>query len=286
MGAWWGLVLGLGLFLVWWSWVTPAPAAPEFVAAWRRSMHDRLVQAGLPSVTPATLAALSLVIGAVVGALVWTLTAVPVLAVCFAAIAGGVPPTVVASRARSRARLLRDVWPEVVDTLASGIRAGLSLPEALAHIGQRGPAELREPFDQFGQDFRATGRFHDCLDSLKARLADPVSDRIIETLRITRDVGGTDVGTVLRTLSTFLRDEAHTRGELEARQSWTVNAARLAAAAPWVVLALLAAQPANLHAYRSGTGTVVIIVGAVVTVVAFRLMVRAGRLPIESRVLR
>ena len=40
-----------------------------------------------------------------------------------------------------------------------------------------------------------------------------------------RQVGGSELGRLLRTLSAFLRADARTRGEIEARQSWTVNAA-------------------------------------------------------------
>ena len=150
---------------------------------------------------------------------------------------------------RSAAAELRDLWPEVVDNLASGVRAGLSLPEALTQLGVRGPEELRRPFARFGEDYRATGRFDDCLDRLKAALADPVGDRIVESLRMAREVGGTDLGRLLRTLSAFLREDARTRAELETRQGWTVNAARLAVAAPWIVLALLSLRPEAVDAY-------------------------------------
>ena len=71
----------------------------------------------------------------------------------------------------------------------------------------------------FADDYRPTGRFHDCLDRLKDRLADPVGDRLVETLRIAREVGGTDLGRLLRTLSAFLREDARTRAELETRQA-------------------------------------------------------------------
>lgn len=181
---------------------------------------------------------------------------------------------------------MRDVWPEVVDNLASGIRAGLALPEAVAQLADRGPVQVREPFATFAADYRASGRFADSLDALKNRLADPVADRIVEALRITREVGGTDVGRLLRTLSDFLREDARTRGELEARQSWTVSAARLAVAAPWVVLAVLSTRGANAAAYNSATGVTVLVLGGLATVVAYRLMVRLGRLPQEVRVLR
>jgi tight adherence protein B len=46
----------------------------------------------------------------------------------------------------------------------------------------------------------------------------------------------------LRALSGYLREDLRTRGELESRQAWTVNAARLAVAAPWVVLLLMSLQ--------------------------------------------
>ena len=126
----------------------------------------------------------------------------------------------------------------------------------------------------------------ECLDRLKDGLADPVGDRVCETVRVAREVGGSDLGTVLRTLSAFLREDARTRGELEARQSWTVNAARLAVAAPWLILLLLASQSTTLGAYDSPAGIMLLAIGGGVCVVAYRLMVWIGRLPEERRVLR
>lgn len=142
------------------------------------------------------------------------------------------------------------------------------------------------PFASFAEDYRTSGRFQDCLDRLKDRLGDPVGDRLIESLRIAREVGGSDLGRLLRTLSTFLREDARTRAELETRQGWTVNAARLATAAPWVVLAMLSLQRDSLQAYSTPAGVLVLAIGAGVTVVAYRLMIRIGGLPDDERVLR
>ena len=162
----------------------------------------------------------------------------------------------------------------------------MALPEALSQLGTRGPEELREPFEAFADDYRLTGRFHDSLDRLKDRLSDPVGDRLVESLRIAREVGGTDLGHLLRTLSGFLREDARTRAELETRQSWTVNAARLAVAAPWAVLAMLSTNPESVAAYATPLGVLVLAVGAAVTAVAYWAMLRIGRLPEDERVLR
>ena len=150
----------------------------------------------------------------------------------------------------------------------------------------RGPEPLQPSFQRFAADYRASGKFADCLDALKQDLADPVGDRVCETLRVAREVGGTDLGTVLRTLSDLLRVDARTRAELETRQGWTVNAARLAVAAPWLVLLLLGSQSDALHTYDSSGGVLLLAIGAAVCLAAYRIMLRIGRLPEEPRVLR
>ena len=172
-----------------------------------------------------------------------------------------------------------------MDNLASAVRAGMSLPEALAGLGTRGPEPLRPAFRAFALDYQASGRFGDALDRLKALLADPVGDRVVEGLRIAREVGGGDLGRLLRNLSGYLRDDLRTRSELESRQAWTVNGARLAVAAPWIVLFLLCFQPEVIHRYSSPGGVAVLVGGALSCLVAYRLMVRLGRLPTERRIL-
>jgi tight adherence protein B len=243
------------------------------------------VQAGLGSVSPAGLIIACAGVGAVVGTVMLAVSRAPAIAAAFGLISAWTPVALVRLRRRQRQAERRDLWPEVVDNLASAVRAGLSLPEALTQIGVRGPVELRAPFTSFGEDYRASGRFFECLDRLKAALADPVGDRIVESLRMAREVGGTDLGRLLRTLSAFLREDARTRAELETRQGWTINAARLAVAAPWFVLAMLSVQPEAVDAYNTPQGLVVLAVGGAVCVVAYRLMIRVGRLPSEQRVL-
>jgi tight adherence protein B len=281
-----GLMSGAGLFCIWWSFWTPnrSTASSRFAPGARA--RELLVQADLPSVTPQAFLLTAAGFGLTVFVGVFALSGVTAVAACFALMATWLPISTVIGRARRRRERWRDLWPEVVDNLASGVRAGLSLPEALGQIGDRGPEPLRPPLVAFARDNRLTGSFGTALDSLKERLADPVADRLCEALRITREVGGSDLGRLLRSLSAFLREDARTRSELEARQSWTVYAARLAVAAPWLVLALLATRPESVAAYDRPAGAAVLLIGGVVSVLAYRLMLLIGRLPEEQRVLR
>lgn len=286
MGALLGLLFGLGLLLVWRSGPRRPPPRPREGETLTERTRDLLAQAGIEGVTPNQLFTASGALGLTVFLLVLGTSQVPVIALLFGGFAALLPFLLVRRRRGQRTVELREVWPEAVDNLASGVRAGLSLPEALTQLGVRGPEQLRSPFRRFGEDYRATGRFGESLDALKRNLSDPVGDRVVEALRMAREVGGTDLGRLLRTLSTFLREDARTRAELETRQGWTVNAARLALAAPWVLLLLLASRPNAVEAYNTPAGTLVLLFGGGVSFVAYRVMIRIARLPTERRVLR
>jgi len=286
MGAILGVMLGIGLLLVWDS-TSPRPRRSRST---RRHLTERtaemLGQAGYPAMRPHQLWMLCLLTGVVGVAAVVVMSGSAVIACAFGLFAAYAPVAMVRARRRQRTVELRDVWPDVVDNLASAVRAGMSLPDAVAQVGQRGPLSLRAPFRRFADDYRATGRFSECLDDLKRALADPVADRVVESLRVAREVGGSDLGRVLRTLSQFLREDARTRAELETRQGWTVNAARLALAAPWVVVALLSLRPETVAAYDTTGGALVLAVGGGLSFAAYRVMLRIARLPTEERVLR
>lgn len=287
-GAFLGLVAGLGLLSIWWSLWEQEGQVPRRGRVGRAMdrLRDDLVTVGLTSVPPAAVPALSAGLGLVIAAVLWATSSAVVPSLAIGAVSTALPVVFLRSAARRRATALREVWPEAVDHINSAIRAGLSLPEALVQLSRKGPEELRPAFHEFSLDYQASGDFAACLDRLKVRLADPVGDRIVEALRITRDVGGTDLGGLLRTLASFLREDARTRAELEARQSWTVNAARLALAAPWLVLALMSTRPQAAQAYDSSLGMAMILIGAVVSLIAYRVMLLIARLPQDERVLR
>lgn len=284
MGSVIGLVFGIGVALVALSWVEPR--APRR-RAWSSTagLRSLLATAGVSSLGPGGVIAVCVGAAALSSIVTLGITRIPAVAVVSALLGGWAPITILRGRAARRIREHAEVWPDAVDNLASAIRAGLSLPESLIQLGVRGPEQLRAAFAHFGRDYRASGRFDESLDLLKARLSDPVADRVIEGLRIARDVGGGDVGRMLRSLAAFLRDELRTRGELESRQSWTVNGARIAVAAPWLVLLAMSVQPDALDAFASVDGAIVLGGGAVACVVAYRLMERIGRLPVDRRVL-
>jgi tight adherence protein B len=279
-----GAVAGVGLFLIWWScWETPDPRLRVRKPG---RIGDLLAAAGVEKVSARGLVGTCLGLGLFVALVFFALSRSWPIAGCFGLFGAWLPITLLRWRARKRTALLSQLWPDVVDHLRSAIRAGLPLPEALIQLGDKGPEELRPLFREFGADYRAGGQFDGSLNKLKHRLADPVADRIVEALRLTREVGGSDLGRLLGTLGEFLRESARTRSELEARQSWTINAARLAVAAPWIVMILLATRPEAIQAYNTPVGAAVLLGGLIVSLICYTVMLKIGALPQDERVLR
>lgn len=276
-----GLALGIGLVLSVSPWFWPGTGAPRDTRL--GVLRDRLTQAGLPRVSPGIVAAVCGTLALTAGAAAHAAIGVVALSLAAAGVAAMVPVAAISSRARARRRATRVVWPDVVDQLVSAVRSGLGLPEALASLADSGPEITRGAFEEFTRLHRSTGNFSFAIDELKLQLADPVADRLLETLRMAREVGGTELTSVLRTLGAQLRQESAIRSEVEGRQSWVVNAARLGVAAPWVVLLLLATRPEAAEAYNSPEGVALVVGGLVVSTLAYRLMLRVGRLPEERR---
>lgn len=273
------LAAGVLLCLSPWMWPRRAGAAPTA----KQGRLVRLIEEAGLDFSQRTLMTVIVAAGLVAASTVWLLTGLAVLAL-LAGLAGAAAPVMFLRGRRLRLRRLRrQLWPDVCDLLIASIRVGLSLPDAVASLAESAPKMLRPAFVVFARDLRASGRFETSLDRLKSTLADPIGDRIAETLRMARQVGGTELIGVLRALSSSVRADAALRGEVEARQSWIRGAAVLGAVAPWVILGLLVLRPEGAAAYGTPEGVLVICAGAAVSILAFHIMVRIGRLPEPRR---
>lgn len=267
-----------GMLLVYLGATSPPPRSTMWTA------FDRVGNdAGLPSWGARKVVACCIggALGAVVGTAVLTSSSIVMF---IAAISGGWAPIGwLKSRVRKRRVAHRDVWPEAIALLTSGVRAGISLPEVVASLADRGPETLQPYFHRFRATYRSSSSFEIALETLADDLADPIADRIVSALKLADRVGGTDLVRVLRALSDFVREDLRVRREVEARWSWTVTAARLAAAAPWLVLVVMSSRPEAAAAYDSANGMMLVVGGAAATLVGYRMMLRAARLPGEKR---
>lgn len=276
MSVLWAITLAAGVLLVASPWLWPRAEAPSRRGA--GSLRRLLAEAGASRLGVAGFVVVTVAASLVAGATGLLLTrSVPLAAL--ALVAGAAAPlAALRSRRARRTESRRSWWPDVCDLLVASVRAGMSVPEAVASLAEIAPEQLRPAFRRYQADLRSSGHFDSAVSRLKNELADATADRIIETLRMARHVGGTELPAVLRALSTAVRAESAVRGEVQARQSWIRGAAVVGVIAPWAILAMLLTRPDTAQAYGTPTGIAIIVVAAIVSVVAFRLMLRIGRL--------
>ena len=217
-------------------------------------------------------------------AVVLLMTRSVVIALAFGTLAAGIAFVTVRAKNNLNEAALIAAWPEVIDHLMSGIQSGLSLTESLAGLSTRGPEVLRPAFNQFKASLYGSGDLTQAIEELKAKFSHHGSDQIFEALIISKALGGSELLQILRTLGDFLRQDLALRREIEVKHGWIKNSAHLSAAAPWILLLLLSTQPSTAAAYSTTTGALILLVGLVMTGVAYIWMNRLGRLPETPRV--
>ena len=203
-----------------------------------------------------------------------------IIAAPFAALLAATPSLINGAKHQRASNAITQAWPDAIDHLSSAIRAGLNLGDSLAAIGLRGPTPLRPFFIALGNDLAAGTPLETALARFRKECGDPIADQLVETVLIAHEVGGSEIGRLLRTFSQFLRIELQTRDEIRVRQGWVVNGARIAVAAPWILLALLSLRRESVAAYQTTGGIFVIVIGAFLSVAAYLWMRRLARLGI------
>ena len=217
-------------------------------------------------------------------AIVLLMTRSVVIALAFGAFAAGIAFVTIRAKNNLNEAELIAAWPEVIDHLMSGIQSGLSLTESLSGLSTRGPEVLRPAFTQFKEDLYGSGDLTQAIEDLRSLFAHHGSDQIFEALIISKALGGSELLQILRSLGDFLRQDLALRREIEVKHGWIKNSAHLSAAAPWILLLLLSTQPSTSAAYSTPTGAIILLMGLVMTAIAYIWMNRLGRLPQTPRI--
>lgn len=279
-----GGVLGAGLFFlaapILWPRVGTVESRPRRSSRISASIRDNAEILGL---VPAVFIAASIIL-AIVGLLcAYAMTGVIALALVAATGAGSLMFFLASARRKAQHKALRHVWSDVVDGLIAAMRSGATIPEAVTSLGASANPHVSQPALEFAMEYQASGNSELALTRLKQRWGDAAGDRIVETLRLARQVGSPATTSILAALSSQLRSDSALRQEIEARQSWIRVAARIGVIAPWIVLGMLSLRPEAAVAYNSPTGVLIVLVGAGVSILAYRIMNAIGVLPRTAR---
>jgi tight adherence protein B len=187
-------------------------------------------------------------------------------------------------RAKSRSDTLSKLWPGVIESLQSAAKSGIGLIDALSEIGQTGPTQIRNYFREFVARIDRGESFDSSLAFLKSDLGQLHADRLIELIRIVHASGGAGYLESLNEQGRITRTEIATWGELESKQGWVTGTAKLALVAPWIIVTFLSSRSENVAIYNTNEGLTILLVGLVVSLIAYRLIGILGNLTRPKRV--
>jgi tight adherence protein B len=247
-------------------------------------LKSTLQSAGFGAVSPPVFIFFALVGSGLIAIGAFQVVAVPIFAFGTAVGVIGLTLEMLTVKAKARRRALGNVWPEVLDSLASASSSGLSTTESLIELAEVGPELLRPHFQSFSHNLTYGASSAHALMLLKQDLGDARADRLIEVISIANDAGGTGFHEALRTQATLTRQDLSLWGEIESKQGWVSGTAKIAVAAPWLIVLMLSSRPENVSAYASESGAMVLFLGLIVSVFAYRLIQILGSITQPKRI--
>ncbi len=242
-----------------------------------------LAQAGA-RVSPTQFVLGSLGVGAAAFAITFFVTGTALVAFVPAVAAAMLPRAYFGRRRAARLRELQTAWPDGLRDVGASRAAGHTRRHALVTLAETGPAPLRDAFARFPTLSRMLGPVA-ALEVVKAELADPTSDRVIEVLILAQERGGPIVPRLLDDLVVATTKDVKVLDEVESEGLEMKLNARAVLVMPWLVLiALTIRDGAFRDFYSSSAGLVVVLVGAALCAVGAWWIGRLGRTHEERRV--
>lgn len=235
--------------------------------------------------TPTKFVATSVGLGASTALLVWAASGAFPLALAVGAGVATLPKAWFARQRELRARERLVHWPEVLRDLVAHLEAPMSLHRALVELNLSGPRPFRSVWGRYRQLAAALDQ-RAALLAVKADLADPVSDRIIEVIVSAGEQGTVAAIEILRRLADDTTRDLRLLEAMETAQLEQRIEANAAVVLPFAVLVFLCASAAPFREfYSSAAGGRIIAIGAAMSLAGRTVIRRLGALPEEERVM-
>jgi len=124
-----------------------------------------------------------------------------------------IPSFYVKFRTRRRLKAFDHQLPQALNILSNGLKAGYSLPQAMANVSETVEAPAGEEFGKAIKEINLGGTLDDALAHLVKRLESPDLDLVVTAILIHRGVGG-NLAEILDTIGHTIRERVRIRGEI------------------------------------------------------------------------
>lgn len=170
--------------------------------------------------------------------------------------------------ARRRRRRFADQLPETLQILAGSLRAGHGLAQGLDTVSREAESPTAEEFRRLTIETRLGRDLVDALSAVTERVRSEDFRWVVQAIDIQREVGG-DLAEVLDNVGGTIRDRTRIRRQVSALSAEGRLSAVVLMVLPFGLAAVMSVtNRAYLHPlYQSGTGHVLLAVGAVLLAV-------------------
>lgn len=216
--------------------------------------------------------------------LTWFATGVIGMALSMSVLALGAALELLRVKANARQKAFDALWPQVFDSFQNAAAANLSTLEQLEYLAQKGPERLRPQFGVLHAQLDAGLPLGEALAGFKNRIGSRHADSLALLIEIATELGGRGLGDWWKKAATEIRSEQALMGEVMAKQGWVLGSAKVALIAPWLIAFVLLRLEQNREAYASELGALVLFFGLFLSLVAYALVNKLGKLRVPERV--
>jgi tight adherence protein B len=149
-----------------------------------------------------------------------------------------VPHLAVAAMIGRRKKQFLAIFPDALDVLIRGLKAGLPATESIRIVGQEMTGPVAEEFLKISDSIRIGGEFDEVLWSAADRIDVPEFNFFVITLSIQRETGG-NLGETLENLVDMLRKRRFVRLKVKALSSEAKASAIIVGSLPFALFGIL-----------------------------------------------
>ncbi|MEE9405009.1 MAG: type II secretion system F family protein [Algisphaera sp.] len=197
-------------------------------------------------------------------------TSSPLLALGAAAIAYFVPHLLIRHLEQKRRQALDTQLVDGLTTLASGVRAGLNLVQAMALVVEHHTGAIAQEFDQMLREYHLGRDLNQAMRSASDRIGSPLYRLTFTAIETHRRRGG-DAAESMDRLAESVREIHRLEGKLDAVTSQSRSQATMMAVMPFVFLAILYTidREGVTLLFTTTPGRVILLIAAALIAAAF-----------------
>ena len=260
--------IGLAVALMAWSGADVFGRAFDFVES---DLRDKLRRMRVPTTNLRSVLAAWLVLSAGAYLAMWLAFELPLVGMCVLAVLTALPWFIVRRMAEKRREQIEDQLADAMVSLASAIRAGLSLAQALEILAEQTPRPISQEFQQLVGEYQLGKPMEQCLDETKQRLRSENFALFAAAIQASRQSGGKLNETVER-IAFSVRELQRLERKIHSETAQARTSALYMALAPFLILAIyyFAVDPVSTsRLFTTLWGQVMLSIALVINVIAF-----------------